>query len=327
MLWGPPGIGKSDVVAQVALLRKEELRDTRLNLLDPIDMKGFPVADMESRTMTWLPPDFLPPTFIRKEVRKGRSTATNFELVPNDSKGILFLDEIVSAPQAVQAAAYQLTLNRKIGNYTLPQGWSIIAAGNREGDRSVVHRMPSALANRFVHIEFEVNLDDWCAWALEHDIEAELLAFLRFRPALLHSFDPAQNPKAFPSPRSWMFVNSFLQNPLPPADQFEVIKGTVGEAAAGEFTAFQRTIKNLPSIDKILLQPETTEVPSEPALGTRTAKDNFDRMMKYVNRLPTEFQVVFVRDCVRRTASDPKLDVTATKAFTSWSIDNSSVLV
>ena len=176
MLWGAPGVGKSDVVAQVAEKRGVELRDVRLSLLDPVDLKGFPIPDHDNKQMTWLPPHFLPAMTVKKarallNTKDGKKTALPDHLMPNDSQGILFLDELPSAPQAVQAAAYQLILNREIGNYTLPEGWAIIAAGNREEDRAVVHKMPSALANRFVHLNFDIHLDDWCEWALDNGIE------------------------------------------------------------------------------------------------------------------------------------------------------------
>lgn len=307
-LWGPPGVGKSDVVAQVARHRDIELRDVRLSLLDPVDLKGFPVPNTTKRVMDWLPASFLP------------SNAK--------SKGILFLDEMNSAPPSVQAAAYQLVLNRRIGDYELPKGWGIVAAGNRESDRSVTHRMPAALANRLIHIDFDVHLDDFCAWAIPAGIKTEVLAFLRFRTNLLHNFDGMQ--RAFPTPRSWMFVNDIIQSKLPSDEEFELIKGTVGEGAAGEFVAFQRVMRDLPSIDDIMLRPSEIAVPKEPSvlyalttsLATRAMPDNFDRLMKYVDRIPTEFQVVFVRDAARRNK-----DVYRCKSFTQFAVKNSDVLM
>ena len=172
-LWGAPGVGKSDVVGQIATDLKLELRDVRLSLLDPIDLKGFPVVDTAKKQMKWLPADFLP--------TKGR--------------GLLFLDEMNSAPQSVQAAAYQLILNRKIGDYKLPDGWAVLAAGNRSSDRSVVHAMPAALANRFVHLDFDIDVNDWNYWAMTNGMHDDLRAFIQFRPNLLHSFDAASNPR------------------------------------------------------------------------------------------------------------------------------------
>lgn len=305
-LWGPPGIYKSDVVHQAAHERKVALRDVRLSLLDPVDLKGFPTVSKDKKQMTWLPADFL----------------------PTEGEGILFLDEMNSAPQSVQAAAYQLILNRRIGDYVLPDGWAIMAAGNREGDRSVVNRMPSALANRLVHIDCEVNLDDWSAWAMDNGVHSDLLAFIRFKPDLLHAFD--SNARAFPSPRSWMFVNQLIGNQLDKATEYELVKGTVGEGAATEFSAYVNLIRDLPTTEQILLDPEKTAIPEAPgvlyalttSLGMKAEQNNFDRMMKFVNRMPTEFQVVFARDAVRRDKN-----VTKTTSFMKWSVDNANVLV
>lgn len=307
-LWGAPGVGKSDVVKQVAEDGKLELRDVRLSLLDPIDLKGFPTIDTVKKQMSWLPADFLP--------KKG--------------KGLLFLDEMNSAPQSVQAAAYQLVLNRKIGEYKLPDGWSVMAAGNRASDRSVVHAMPAALANRFVHLDFDINVDDWSHWAMDNEVHTDLRAFIRFRPNLLHCFDAATNPRAFPSPRSWAFVNDIYKDGHNADDEFELIKGTVGEGAAAEFSGFVRQIKDLPTIDQVLLDPDGTKIPASPAgmyamataLDAKTTTGNIDRVMKYTDRLPVEFQVVYVRSVIRRDAK-----LTGTKAYMNWGIKHANVLL
>lgn len=332
-IWGPPGIGKSDVVAQLAKSKHMDLRDIRLNLLDPIDLKGFPVPNHESRQMTWYAPDFLPAMLVRENTLPGfKATKTNKGegMVPNTSKGILFLDEMNSADRAVQAAAYQLMLNFRIGDYVLPAGWSVIAAGNRQGDRSVTHAMPAALANRLVHLDFEVNLDDFSAWAMNNGIKSEVLAFLRFRTNLLHSFKPEDNPRAFPTPRSWMFVNDIIGEGLPAAEEFETLKGTVGDGAAAEFHAFIKIARQMPNVDEILVAPKKVKVPEEASalfavstsLAERATQNNFDRLMEYVERMSTEFQVVFVRDAVKRCD-----DVSKAKSFTNWSVANSDVLI
>ena len=308
MLWGAPGVGKSDVIRNIADDMKHELRDVRLSLLDPIDLKGFPTIDTVKKQMSWLPADFLP--------KKG--------------KGLLFLDEINAAPQSVQAAAYQLVLNRKIGEYKLPDGWSVMAAGNRASDRSVVHAMPAALANRFVHLDFDINVDDWSHWAMENELHTDLRAFIRFRPNLLHCFDSASNPRAFPSPRSWAFVNDIYKDNHSADDEYELIKGTVGEGAAAEFSGFVRQIKDLPTIDQVLLDPDGTKVPTSPAgmyamataLDSKATTANIARIMKYTDRMPVEFQVVFVRSAIRR---DGKL--TGTKSYMDWGIRNQNVLL
>ena len=308
-VWGPIGAGKSDTVAELAEEEGKELRDVRLSLLDSVDLKGFPSANKAKTQMTWLPPDFL----------------------PTKGEGILFLDEMNLAPQSVQAAAYQLILNRRLGDYVLPDGWSILAAGNRDSDRSNVNRMPSALSARLVHLDYEIHLDDWCVWATDtkRNIGSNLVSFIRFRPDLLHRFNA--NERAFPNPRSWVFVDQLsTESGLSPDTEFELVKGTVGEGAAGEYMAFTTLIRDLPTTEQILLDPEGTVMPTSPgtlcalvtSLGMKASQNVMDRMMTYVNRMPVEFQVVFVRDATRRDAK-----VATTRSFTTWSIANASVLV
>jgi len=203
MLWGPPGVGKSQMVALVAQQHGMPVIDIRLSQMEPSDLRGIPFR-VEDR-VEWAVPSMLPDA--------GR----------HGSQGILFLDEITSVPPSVSAAAYQLILDRRLGAYTVPDGWAIFAAGNRQGDRGVTYTMPAPLANRFSHFEVDINLDDWVAWAYANGIDARLIAFLRFRPELLFEFDPAHNPVAFPSPRSWEFAHRALQKSAdvqPPSCQF-----------------------------------------------------------------------------------------------------------
>lgn len=307
-IWGPPGVGKSEVVEQVAKQREGELRDVRLNLMDPTDIKGFPVPNMEMGRMDWLPASFLPEMLVKRDV-KVTSKKTESQLVENDSTGILFLDELNQAPPAVQAASYQLLLNRKVGDYTLPKGWAMVAAGNRESDRSNAQRMPAALALRLIHVDYDVNVDDWCDWALDKGdkVPVELLSFIRFRPELLHKFDPKQ--RVSPNPRSWYFVGETTNRNLSPEVEFELFKGTVGEAAAGEYKGFLQIHRELPSTDVIRMDPEGAPVSNLPAvrfaisaaLAAQTNKDVFPRFMKYMTRLGPEWLVTYVRDAQRRT--------------------------
>lgn len=315
-IWGPPGAGKSDIVRTVADKLELELRDVRLNLMDPVDLKGFPtIAESgtgknKTRQMSFVPPDFLPSD--------------------PKSSGILFLDEMNSAAQSVQAAAYQLILNRQIGEYTLPDGWAVLAAGNRAGDRAVVHTMPSALANRFVHIDFEVDVEDWYAWATQNGVSDITRAFIKFRPALLHSFNPGSNERAFPTPRSWVFVDDVTRSKLSPDTEYELIKGTVGEGAAAEYLAFSKLAAELPSADEILMNPDTAPVPESPAaqyavctmLDKKATPNSFGRLLTYVERLPIEFQVLFVR-----SAAMANRTVTQSKDYIKWVTANQSVLL
>lgn len=242
MLWGPPGVGKSQIIAQIAQTHGVNLIDVRLSQMEPTDLRGIPFR-VEDR-VEWSVPSLLPDS-----ARHGPG-------------GILFLDEITSAPPTVTAAAYQLILDRRLGEYRVPAGWAIFAAGNRYGDRGVAYVMPSPLANRFTHYEIEPNLDDWVAWAHASGIDSRVIAFLRFRPDLLFDFNPAQNPVAFPSPRSWEYAHRALTKfSGDPALLLDALQACIGAAAGVEFKAFVENMDRLPDIDAIV-RGEGAEVPS-----------------------------------------------------------------
>lgn len=309
-IWGDSGIGKSEVVEQVAVASGLEFRDVRLNLMDPTDLKGFPVPDLKKGLMRWLVADFLPQD--------------------PKSEGILFLDEMNLASPAVMAAAYQLVLNRAIGEYKMPDGWAVLAAGNGDKVRANISRMPAPLSNRFLHIDFELDVEDYINYQMDQGMLSDQVAFHRFRTNLLHVFKPEENPRAFPTPRSWSTVNKLRNTKMSRGLEYELIKGTVGEAAAAEFMAYIKHIKDLPTVDEITLDPDGTKVPSAPnqlyalttALSMATKDTGFQRFMMYVTRMPLEFQVVYVRDALRRNNNlkhDP--------VFAKWSIANKAVVL
>lgn len=232
MLWGPPGIGKSDIVHQIAAEQNREVIDVRLALWEPTDIKGIPFYDAQKGGMAWAPPIELPTD-------------------PN-STAVLFLDELVSAPPAVQAAAYQLILNRRVGAYHLPKGVSIIAAGNREGDRGVTYRMPPPLANRFLHLEVQVNFDDWFEWAVNAGISARVIGYLSFAKQDLFKFDPKSSSKAFPTPRSWNFVSDVDDDEIDENTLHDLVAGGVGDGTAIQYMAHRKIASQCPTPDDIL---------------------------------------------------------------------------
>lgn len=306
-LWGPPGIGKSQVVLQTAQRCGLQLIDLRAVLLDPVDLRGLPRITADG-VAQWCAPSFLP--------REGRS--------------ILFLDELNAAPPLVQAACYQLVLDRRLGEYELPEGWMVIAAGNREGDRAVAHRMPSALANRFVHIDFTVELEQWLQWAEASGISEEVIAFLRFRPSLLHDFDPERSGRAFPSPRSWEFASRLLLQQPHPAIVSDLLTGTVGPAAAAELTAFLDIRRSLPTVEDILNNPHTLDIPADPAVlfalcemaGRAAGPDHVRPLLVFAGRLPDEFSVLLVREAVRSCR-----EIAESDDFARWAEHHAEVLV
>lgn len=232
-LWGPPGIGKSDIVAQIGAEQDREVIDVRLNLWEPTDIKGIPYYNSDKGTMTWAPPAELP---------------TN-----PDSTAILFLDELSSAAPATQAAAYQLILNRRVGTYSLPKGVSIVAAGNREADKGVTYRMPAPLANRFLHLELRTDFDDWLNWATSNMVHEQVVGYVSFAKQDLYDFDPKGSSRAFATPRSWSFVSELLKDDdLPESTLTDLVAGAVGEGLAVKFMAHRKVAKQMPNPEDIL---------------------------------------------------------------------------
>lgn len=234
MIWGPPGIGKSSIVAQMAEAHELGCIDLRLSQLAPTDLRGLPVA--ENGVSRWYPPEFL----------------------PRDGAGILFLDELNLAPPAMQGMAQQLILDRQVGSYRVPAGWFIWAAGNRKEDMAAVYDMPSPLANRFLHLEVEPEFESFKRYALTHGVHEQITAFLAFRPDLLHRLIAQQN--AWPSPRSWVMASQLHQAHLG-------IESAVGTAAAQEFNAFVALYGSIPDLQAILQgEGDSVPFPSEPSL-------------------------------------------------------------
>jgi MoxR-like ATPase len=281
MIWGAPGIGKSSIVAQVTEEAGIGCIDLRLSQLAPTDLRGLPVAD--EGVSRWYPPEFL----------------------PRDGRGVLFLDEINMAPPTMQGVAQQLILDRRVGSYTVPEGWFIWAAGNRKEDRAAVFDMPAPLANRFVHLEVEVDFDSFKAHALGNDFHEQVVAFLSYRPQLLHKIDPKR--PAWPSPRSWELASWLHGAELD-------IAPAVGEGPAAEFSAFVSLYRDLPDLAKILSGKAKPSFPREPshryalvlALISRGQSGNaaMNALRYLAEKAPPEWAQLYAADAIpllRRT--------------------------
>jgi hypothetical protein len=298
---GSPGIGKSYIVNEIARKNNIAIVDVRLSQLDAVDLRGIP--SIENNQTKWMPPIFLP--------------------TDKDSQGILFLDELNSAPLSVQAAIYQLVLDRKIGEYTLPLGWRIVCAGNKIDDKGIVFKLPSPLINRMVHIVLEARYDDFKSWAIKNKIHPYIIGFLGFRPDLLSTSLGATtetNP-AFSTPRSWTMLSQILQQSSDYTKIQPILYGTVGYGSAIEFISFIKVYKTLPDIDAILEGIETT-IPTEPsslyALCSAIVekyKDNSqgEAIFNYANKLPVEFNVMLIKDII-----DKDEDISAIEQFDEW---------
>lgn len=311
MLWGAPGVGKSQIVAQVAKRNQVPMIDIRLSQMEPSDLRGIPFRN--DTQVEWAIPAMLPDS-----QRDGEH-------------GILFLDEITSAAPSVSAAAYQLILDRRLGHYMIPAGWAILAAGNRQGDRGVTYTMPAPLANRFSHYAVDVNLDDWVAWAYANQIDDRIIAFLRFRPDLIFEFDAAQNPMAFPTPRSWEFTHRALNKFVDHNDVLlESLQACVGAAAGVELNAFIANLDQMPSIEDII-EGKEVPVPDEIDLqyavasalvGQAIRVQNMDdeqryhgNILNYANKFPQrEMGVMMISDMHRAIGEK----IFALAEFSDW---------
>ena len=283
-IWGPPGIGKSAIVRAVAAKAGLKVVDLRASLLDPTDLRGIP-AVVDGRAV-WCPPTFLP--------------------AAGEPPGVLFLDEINAAPPLVQAGLYQLVLDRRVGEYELPPGWWIVAAGNRQRDRAVTFRMSSALANRFVHLELDTDAQDWRLWAMEAGIDPLVMSFIGVRPALLRE-EPGESP-AYSTPRSWEMLSDVLRKFEGYKGCADIVPGIVGEGAAREFAAFVKRAMSAKQMEEIILDPENSVLPTAiDGIHVLTTwlvycaerDDVVNASAVLLSRLPTEFAVVLSREMLR----------------------------
>jgi hypothetical protein len=242
-LWGPMGIGKSELVAGIADEMGGLTIDLRMATMEPTDLRGIPYFNKDQGTMSWAPPVELPSAEL----------AAKYPIV------VLFLDEMNSAAPAVQAAAYQLVLNRRVGTYVLPDNVVIVAAGNRETDKGVTFRMPAPLANRFVHLEMKVDFDSWQTWAIEHRIHKDVVGFLSFAKQHLFEFDPRSPSRSFATPRSWTFVSELLGDDSDSDPTLtDLVAGSIGDGLAVKFMAHRLIAGQLPNPIDILEGKVTT---------------------------------------------------------------------
>lgn len=284
---GSPGIGKSYIVSDIAQKNKLELVDVRLSQMDPVDLRGVP--SIKDDQTVWMPPVFFPKD--------------------PDSEGILFLDELNAAPPSVQAAIYQLVLNRQMGEYILPKGWRIICAGNRISDRGVVFRLPTPLANRMVHLHVQARFDDFKLFALKANLHHFVIGFLSFRPDLL-STEPVveddANP-AFATPRSYHMLSNIIKTTQSLNSIVSIIYGTIGYSAGIEFVSYVKVYEELPDIAAIY-DGHYPEITNQPALLYALVSalveyyngsfEHQDHLFTFSEVLPTEFGVMLVKDVI-----------------------------
>jgi hypothetical protein len=237
-LWGPPGIGKSEVVSEITEELGGFMIDLRMAQMEPTDIRGIPFFNKDIGKMDWAPPVDLP----------DEELASQYPIV------CLFLDEMNSAAPAVQAAGYQLILNRRVGKYKLPDNVVIVAAGNRDSDKGVTYRMPMPLANRFLHIEMRPDFASWQNWAVNKGIHKDVVGYLSFAKQDLYDFDSKSSSRAFATPRSWCFVSDLLndEDDTDSDTLFNLVAGSVGEGLAVKFMAHRKVAGQMPEPSDIL---------------------------------------------------------------------------
>jgi len=312
LITGAPGGGKTSVVRQTA--KECEVHYIERHLPTCL-VEDFGVPNLLSgtshNTFGYLLPDWFPAK--GSEYDDGRG-------------GFLCFDDRNQGAADLQKVLANIQQARNLHGVELADGWMVVSTGNRQQDRAGSNKILSHLADRETELEFDTHLDDWTKWAIDNDVKPEVIQFIRFRPALLHDFDP-QRPKNA-SPRGWENVSSLI-GVVPSEAEYEVFKGRVGEGAAAEFTGFLKICRKLPNPDRVLMDPDNAEVPTDPAtlyalsgsLAERASESNFDRMTRYVDRMPPEFSVLAVSYAVRK-----KGELAETQAFTKWIINHEDVL-
>lgn len=316
MLWGPPGVGKSQGISQVAEIISSQtgkrviITDVRLLLFNPVDLRGIPTANAERTLAVWLKPKI-------------------FQMDENeDCVNILFLDEISAAPPSVQASAYQITLDRTVGEHKLPENCIVIAAGNRVTDKSVAFNMPRALANRLCHIEIKGDADSWYEWAYAKGINRMVIGYLRANPTFLTCFNTDSDSPAFPTPRTWEMVSNLLNTTgKAPLEILPLISGCVGNDVATDFCMWVEIYSKIPSTEDILAGSAIT-VPTRPealfalvgditaAAHSAATKTQIRNIVQYASRFPHEFRHMLFSELLKISRLHTTLKTCT--AFCEW---------
>jgi hypothetical protein len=312
IVWGAPGIGKSQIAQQLGVALTRKVYDVRASLLDAVDLRGIPTV--ANGKTTWCPPDFLP-------------TAAA-------GPSILLLDELNRAPGMVQNALLQLVLDRKLGEYVLPDDCEIVSCCNRESDGGGVQKMHLALANRFEHLDMEPDMNDWCKWAYANGIHPMTIAHLRLRPERLFAMETVvgserkRASRAFPSPRSWEFISKITHQNPQNGIAHALFAGAIGEADAVEYSGTLRLYRELPSVDAITMNPAKATVPTNPAgqyavsaaLVRMTDLTNFSRILIYMQRLSEEYLAFYMQLLVGQ-----KPEIQHLPAFTKFAVEHQAL--
>jgi hypothetical protein len=308
MLHGSPGTGKSSIAHQVAANKKLKVIDLRLSQSDPTDLAGFPAISKAGDKAGYVPMDTFP--------IKG-------DRIPDGHNGwLLLLDEFNSAPMSVQAAAYKLVLDKQVGQHELHDQVYTIAAGNLASDKAIVNRLSTAMQSRMIHLQIELDPKDWINWAIDEKIDHRVIAYIGYRPEMLHKFDPDHSDFTFPCARTWEFASDIIKPWASVSDgNLAILAGTVGEGAATEFRSYCEVYKDLLTIQEILRNPGKVAMPTEPSIlwaltgviAEHTNNSNIDKLILFIERMAIEFQALCLKAVYRRTPT-----INQTPEWKSW---------
>jgi hypothetical protein len=309
MLWSAPGIGKNGIVDQLGASEKRKVIPFHAALRETVDLRGIPMGNTATGTTQWLVPDELP------------------QVERDGEFGYLFLDEINQANPQMQAVLGGLILDRRVGDYTLPPGWRIIAAGNRVSDKAAAQRMPTHLRNRMAHIYITPDVDAWTKWANTNSVAPEVVAFVRLRRELLHMM-PKGDENAFPTPRSITKAAKYVHAPR--EHRMRLFATLIGDAVAAELDGFIELYRSLGSLDDIVADPDGADVPSEPSLkfavctglGRIATRKNFPAIIRYAQRLNRESEMLVVTDATGRDAALKNV-----AAYSAWAVRNADLTI
>lgn len=328
LITGRPGIGKSDIVSSACSLAEADLIISHPVVSDPTDYKGLPFMDAPTVT-----PDPLNPGFDKIEHTAHFAPFGELKRLINAKKPtVFFLDDLGQAPASVQAAAMQLILARQINGHKVSPFITFIAATNRREDKAGVTGILEPVKSRFCSIvPLDVNTDDWVKWAIDNNMPTELIAFIRFRPAILEEFKPTKDMTNSVSPRTVAQAGKQQAAGLPHDLEFEVFSGAAGEGFASEYMAFLKIFRNLPDVNGIILNPTHAQVPTQAdilyalsgALAHRANSQNIGAIIKFLNRTPGEIQVATMKDAITRHNTE----ITSTKAFIEWAAKNHGFII
>ena len=310
MLSSSPGIGKSSLNYQVAELRNLLVIDLRLSQMDPTELNGFPWPNPKTLRGEYMPMNVFP--LVGDELPDKYDAEGN--VIGKYDGWLIFLDELPHAALMTQGAAFKLVLDRKVGNRDLHPAVHISAAGNSIQDKAGANRLTTAMQSRLIHLDLVSDLNAFTVHAANAGFDHRIASFVNFETTLLNNFDPSRSDKTFACERTWEFMSNFCKvwGDVIPSKKLPLMQGTVGPGAAREFYAFCQIHESLPTIASINANPETVNIQDHPGtkwaitgmVGNKMKKENADNLMKFICRLPVEFQIITMQIAIGK---DPEI--------------------